>query len=360
MIALPKHGTADSCIVYRMADTSDSRTLLVFFFQRTRRPASPHHFEPEDFTKFLARLTPFIQPPTLSDTSFGPGIIRLTYTLHLLPNDPIPPINTWASITSELPNNAEITSFESTHNTEIIIDLLPSNPTTPRFKLAVFDMDSTLIDQEVIDELARSIGLTPAVSAITARAMNGEIDFAASLRERVALLKGVRADVWTSLRTDGSITIARGARELIAGLKAMGVTTAVVSGGFMPMAEWLKQQLGLDYAFANHLRTVEGSDVLPYEHLSGELDPAKPLVDAQLKKDILLDLAVRHEVPLEQTIAVGDGSNDLLMMHAAGMGVAFRAKEKVEREAPRRLNCDSLEALLYLFGAGKSERNESQ
>lgn len=343
-----------------MADTSDSRTLHVYFFQKRKRPASPHHFEPEDFTKLLTRLTPFIQPPILSDKSYAPSVIRLTYTLHLLPNDPIPPINTWATISSELPDNADITSFETTHNTEIIIDLLPPNPTTQRFKLAVFDMDSTLIDQEVIDELARSIGLTPAVSAITARAMNGEIDFAASLRERVALLKGVRADIWSSMQTDGSISIARGARELIAGLKAMGVTTAVVSGGFMPMAEWLKEQLGLDYAFANHLHTVQGSDVLPYEHLSGELDPAKPLVDAQLKNDILLELAARHEVPVEQTIAVGDGSNDLLMMHAAGMGVAFRAKEKVQREAPRRLNCDSLEALLYLFGAGKFESSESQ
>ena len=185
-------------------------------------------------------------------------------------------------------------------------------------------MDSTLIDQEVIDELARSIGLTPAVSAITTRAMEGKLDFAASLHERVALLKGVRADVWDSLRTDGSITIAKGARELIAGLKTVGVTTAVVSGGFMPMAEWLQQQLGLDYAFANHLLVAPPNENLAYEHLSGRLDPDKPLIDGQQKKEILLRLAAEHGVPIEQTVAVGDGSNDLLMMDAAGMGIAFR------------------------------------
>ena len=218
-------------------------------------------------------------------------------------------------------------------------------------------MDSTLIDQEVIDELARSIGLTPAVSAITARAMNGEIDFATSLHERVSLLKGVRADIWESLRTDGCITIANGARQLIRELKAMGVTTAVVSGGFLPMAEWLQGQLGLDYAFANHLLTAPPDDVLPFEHLSGALDPGKPLIDAQQKKDILLRLAVEHDVPVEQTIAVGDGSNDLLMMHAAGMGIAFRAKERVQREAPRRLNGDSLGELLYLFSDGELEHS---
>ena len=186
--------------------------------------------------------------------------------------------------------------------------------------------------------------------------MNGEIDFATSLHARVALLKGVRADVWESLRTDGSITVARGARELISGLKAMGVVTAVVSGGFTPMAEWLQAQLGLDYAFANHLLTAPpGDDGVPYEHLSGRLNPATPLVDGQLKKDILLRLAAEHAVPVEQTVAVGDGSNDLLMMHAAGMGVAFRAKEKVQREAPRRLNGESLEEVLYLFGGGEFE-----
>lgn len=159
------------------------------------------------------------------------SVCRLSYTLV------DPPENIHS-----LRHSAPFTHLERTLSCEIILDLLPPalalalNPTThqppyPRFKLAVFDMDSTLIDQEVIDELARSIGLVSAVSAITTRAMNGEIDFSQSLIERVALLKGVRADIWKTLQTDGSITIAKGARELIASLKAMGVRTAVVSGG---------------------------------------------------------------------------------------------------------------------------------
>ena len=121
-----------------------------------------------------------------------------------------------------------------------------------KIRLALFDMDSTLIDQEVIDELARSIGKSDAVSAITARAMDGEIDFATSLRERVVMLRGVRAEVWEDLKR--TVTIASGARELILKLKGAGVVTGVISGGFIPMAEWLKEELGLDYAFANHVR----------------------------------------------------------------------------------------------------------
>ena len=128
----------------------------------------------------------------------------------------------------------------------------PARP-RPRIRLALFDMDSTLINQEVIDELARSIGKADIVSAITARAMNGEIDFATSLRERVLMLRGVRVDVWEELKR--TVTIANGARELIRTLREAGVVTGVISGGFIPMAEWLKGELGLDYAFANHVRT---------------------------------------------------------------------------------------------------------
>ena len=151
----------------------------------------------------------------------------------------------------------EFQAIEREHDVEIIIDRIPADPSTKTssrpIKLALFDMDSTLINEEVIDELARSIGKTDIVSAITARAMNGELDFETSLRERVAMLRGVRSDVWEELKR--RVTIAEGARELDRGLKENGaVVTGVVSGGFMPMAEWLKGELGLDHALANHVR----------------------------------------------------------------------------------------------------------
>lgn len=160
--------------------------------------------------------------------------------------------------TSDLRRHPLIVQYEEKHGVEIIFDqltpTLSSNagpvPRRP-LALALFDMDSTLINEEVIDELARSIGVSDAVSAITARAMNGEIDFATSLQERVAMLQGVNVDTWETMKK--TVSIAEGARELIAGLRRRGVITGVISGGFTPMAEWLKGELGLDYAFANHV-----------------------------------------------------------------------------------------------------------
>jgi len=311
-------------------------------------PAAALSFIEDSITKALQSFIPRSSPIIRKKVLLCPNLARLNYTLSDRPE-----------AIHSLRHQSQFTNLEHTIPCEIILDLLPPsltlNPKTlqppyPRFKLAVFDMDSTLIDQEVIDELARSIGLVSAVSAITARAMNGEIDFSQSLIERVALLKGVRADVWDSLKTDGSITIAKGARELISGLKAMGVKTAVVSGGFMPMASWLKEQLGLDYAFANHLLVSPPTKEVPYEHLSGLVDLEKGIVDAEEKRRVLLRLAKEKGVDVGQTIAVGDGSNDLLMMGAAGLGVAWRAKAKVQKRAPGRLNGESLEELLYLFG----------
>ena len=161
-----------------------------------------------------------------------------------------------------------LTSFESQNSVEIVFDLL-SNPSTPHrpIKLAIFDMDSTLIEEEVIDEIARSIGVAAAVSSITASAMNGEIDFEQSLRQRLTLLEGVNIDIWQKLQ--GSITIAAGARELCTELRKRGVVTAVASGGFAPIAEWLRKELGLDYAFANYVR-LHGS--LPCLHSHIKID----------------------------------------------------------------------------------------
>ena len=250
---------------------------------------------------------------------------------------------------SSIRHDAPIRDFERRYHLEIIFDAAPNaSPHHPRpLRLALFDMDSTLINEEVIDELARSIGISDAVSAITARAMNGDIDFATSLSERVAMLKGVRTDVWEDLKR--TVTIAAGARELIGGLKKKGVLTGVVSGGFTPMAKWLKGELGLDVAFANHLLEEAPTVDFPYPHLSGLLDPTYPIVTPELKRETLKRFAADHAVPLSETLAVGDGSNDLLMLGAAGLGIAWNAKEKVQIRAPMRLNGDSLADVLYLI-----------
>ncbi|KAK5130351.1 hypothetical protein LTR08_002191 [Meristemomyces frigidus] len=218
--------------------------------------------------------------------------------------------------------------------------------------LAVFDMDSTLIQQEVIDELARAVGLYDKVAAITEAAMRGEApytDFEASLRARVALLEGVPTSIWEQLKAD-TITFTPGARDLIRVLKVLGWKTAVLSGGFIPLANWVKETLGLDYAHANHLVTDSDRNIL-----TGELVPKAPIIHAERKRELLLKLAADNNIPPERTIAVGDGSNDLLMMGVAGLGIAFNAKPKVQQAAPSRLNCQSLLDVMHILGFSDNE-----
>ncbi|KAI8936619.1 hypothetical protein NX059_007018 [Plenodomus lindquistii] len=214
-------------------------------------------------------------------------------------------------------------------------------------RLAVFDMDSTLIQQEVIDEIASLIGVEKEVSAITAAAMNGELDFEASLRARCKLLKGVPSTVFETLKP--RITLNEGVKELIPALKRLGYKTAVLSGGFTPLTGWMGQQLGLDYAFANHLVVSEDGKTLTGE-LTGDI------VHAQKKRQHVLEIAEKEGILLDQVICVGDGANDLPMMGVAGLGVAFHAKPKVQMQAPARLNSKSMLDLLYLFGISKDEQ----
>ena len=329
--------------------------LIVTFFENARhkpgdvqnRLRSSTTPAEKDFIRILNVLAPKSSFKRYSTSFPAPSITQSIYmsSAPFLLED-------W----SVLRHDSTIKDFEHLYDVEVIIDQYRSSTTslTPDrpLKLALFDMDSTLIDQEVIDELARTVGVSEAVSAITARAMNGDIDFAASLKARVAMLKGVKTTVWKELK--GVITIAEGARELIAGLKKRGIYTAVASGGFTPMADWLKEELGLDIAVANHLLVEEPTEEFPYPHLSGQLDPAYPIVTPELKRATLLSLAAARSVPLHETLAVGDGSNDLLMLGAAGLGIAWRAKEKVQVAAPMRLNGKSLADLLYLFGPEES------
>ncbi|KAF8542220.1 HAD-like domain-containing protein [Trichophaea hybrida] len=246
---------------------------------------------------------------------------------------------------SDLRRHEDIWGFERKWGVEVV---LQRNDVFRRYKrLAVFDMDSTLIEQEVIDEIARFVGVEDEVSAITARAMNGEIDFAESLRQRVGLLKGAPANVFDELKS--VITFTPGARELCKALKVLGYKLAVLSGGFLPLANYIKAELGLDYAYANQL-VVNDNET----ELTGEL--AGDIVHAERKALLLQQIAEENGVPLPQVVAVGDGANDLKMLHKSGLGIAFNAKPTVQAEAPCRVNSKTLQDVLYILGLSKDEQ----
>ena len=206
-------------------------------------------------------------------------------------------------------------------------------------RLVVFDMDSTLIDAEVIDELAKAAGVGEQVAAITDRAMRGELDFQASFRERVALLKGLPESTLAQIAE--TLRLTEGAETLISQLRRLGYKTAILSGGFTYFAEGLQKRLGIDYVYANSLPVKEGL-------VTGEVQ--LPIVDGQRKADLLRALATREGISLEQTIAVGDGANDLPMLSIAGLGVAFRAKPLVKQSARQAISTLGLDGILYLLG----------
>lgn len=209
-----------------------------------------------------------------------------------------------------------------------------------RKRVLVADMDSTMIDQECIDEIADAVGIKAEVAAITARAMNGELDFHEALRTRVALVKGLERRVLEEIRRE-RITLASGGRALVQTMKAYGAYTSLVSGGFTYFADYYAKRIGFDEAIANVLE-FDG------EKLTGTV--ANPIVDKTTKLTRLQALAVEQSVPMSMTLAVGDGANDLDMIKAAGMGVALHAKPVVAEQAGVRIDHGDLTALLYLQG----------
>jgi len=229
--------------------------------------------------------------------------------------------------------------MDLTHKFEIDIAFQRESIYRRNRRLVAFDMDSTLIQAEVIDELAKLHGVGEQVSAITASAMRGEVDFKQSLTRRVGLLRGLPAHSLQDLLH--SIPLADGAERLISTLKLLGYKTAILSGGFNFFGKHLQARLGIDYVFANDLEIENGA-------LTGRL--ASEIVDGKKKAELLQSIARKENISLDQVVAVGDGANDLPMLNMAGMGIAFHAKPSVRESANHAVSHLGLDSLLYLLG----------
>lgn len=230
---------------------------------------------------------------------------------------------------------------------DMALDVAPFGK-TPHLRapgLLIMDMDSTAIQIECIDEIAKLAGVGHEVAAVTERAMRGELDFAASLRHRVGTLKGADADILRQVRDD--LPLMPGLTGLVSKLHGLGWHVAIASGGFTYFAEYLRERLRLVSVAANQLGVCDGK-------LTGEV--IGPIVDAAYKARELLALAERLSIPLHQTVAIGDGANDLLMLQSAGLGIAYHAKPKVNEQSKVTIrHADLLGVLCILSGNLKNE-----
>ncbi|KAM0816577.1 putative Phosphoserine phosphatase serb [Seiridium cardinale] len=298
-------------------------------------------------TSFLHLMSTFPLPPGVTEITSShrclddpdhPNIVELTLS-------PAPSLDYLPL--ADLRRHELIYRFEREWNIDVVLQ--PDTIWRRHPRLVVFDMDSTLITQEVIDLMAATIkdppDLAHKIADITHRAMLGELEFESAFKERVALLKGLPETVFEQLHSVLNVT--KGVPQLLKAFKRLGIKTAVFSGGFQPLTGWLATQLGINYAYANQVVIDDAG------RFTGEVKGA--IVGREQKKKLLIEVAAKEGIALEQTVAVGDGANDLAMLATAGLGVAWNAKPRVQMEASARLNGESMTDLLYLLGFTSEE-----
>ncbi|TDD96492.1 phosphoserine phosphatase SerB [Flavobacterium cellulosilyticum] len=285
----------------------------------------------------LAAVTKIMSDQKLNIDS----IIRLTGRVSVVEKEEYPRSCVQLSVTGNIVDKSKMTAsfMEISGRLDVDISFQEDNMYRRNRRLVCFDMDSTLIQTEVIDELAELNGVGEQVRAITESAMNGEIDFNESFKQRMALLEGLSEEVLQKVAENLPIT--KGAHRLMKALKYYGYKTAILSGGFTYFGEYLQKELGIDYVHANQLEIKNG--VLTGKYLGEIVDGAK-------KAEYLKAIAEKEGIHINQTIAVGDGANDLPMLNLAGLGIAFHAKPKVKENAESSISSLGLDGVLYLLG----------
>ncbi|MBE0392967.1 MULTISPECIES: phosphoserine phosphatase SerB [unclassified Flavobacterium] len=269
------------------------------------------------------------------------AIKRLTGRVSIIEKGQYPRSCVQLSISGNILDKSLITAkfMEISRTLNVDISFQEDNIYRRNRRLVCFDMDSTLIQTEVIDELADLAGVGEQVRAITESAMNGEIDFGESFKQRMALLEGLSEEVLQKVAVNLPIT--QGAHRLMKALKYYGYKTAILSGGFTYFGKYLQKELGIDYVHANELEIIDGK-------LTGKY--LGDIVDGKKKAELLQAIADKEGIHINQTIAVGDGANDLPMLNLAGLGIAFHAKPKVKESASTSISSLGLDGVLYLLG----------
>lgn len=269
------------------------------------------------------------------------SIIRLTGRVSVVEKEEYPRSCVQLSVTGEIEDKTLMTANFMEISRSLNVDISFQEDTIYRRnrRLVCFDMDSTLIQTEVIDELADLAGVGEKVRAITEAAMNGEIDFNESFKQRMALLEGLSEEVLQTVAENLPIT--KGAHRLMKALKYYGYKTAILSGGFSYFGNYLQKELGIDYVHANELEIKDGKLTGKY---IGEI------VNGEKKAEFLKAIAEKEGIHINQTIAVGDGANDLPMLNLAGLGIAFHAKPTVKENAETSISSLGLDGVLYLLG----------